>query len=69
MIKVLKFGGTSVGSAANMKKVAEVVRHEASEDHGAVGDVGHDRRSGEDRGGSRSRRPGHGGKPPRDVDR
>ena len=28
MIKVLKFGGTSVGSAANMKKVAEVVRHE-----------------------------------------
>ena len=30
MIKVLKFGGTSVGSAANMKKVAEVVRHEGA---------------------------------------
>lgn len=28
MIKVLKFGGTSVGSAANMKKVAEIVRRE-----------------------------------------
>ena len=28
MIKVLKFGGTSVGSAQNMKRVAEIVRHE-----------------------------------------
>mgnify|MGYP000796606955 CR=1 FL=1 len=28
MIKVLKFGGTSVGSAANMKKVAGIVRRE-----------------------------------------
>lgn len=28
MIKVLKFGGTSVGSAENMKRVAEIVRHE-----------------------------------------
>ena len=28
MIKVLKFGGTSVGSAENMKKVAEIVRNE-----------------------------------------
>ena len=28
MIKVLKFGGTSVGSAANMKKVAEIVRRD-----------------------------------------
>ena len=28
MTKVLKFGGTSVGSAANMKRVAEIIRHE-----------------------------------------
>ena len=28
MIKVLKFGGTSVGSAQNMKRVAEIVRRE-----------------------------------------
>ena len=28
MIKVLKFGGTSVGSAENMKRVAEIVRRE-----------------------------------------
>ncbi|MDD3108477.1 MAG: aspartate kinase [Alistipes sp.] len=28
MSKVLKFGGTSVGSAENMKKVAEVIQHE-----------------------------------------
>lgn len=28
MIKVLKFGGTSVGSAENMKKVADIVRDE-----------------------------------------
>ncbi len=30
MIKVLKFGGTSVGSAGNMKKVAEIIRHEGA---------------------------------------
>ena len=30
MIKVLKFGGTSVGSAANMRKVAEIIRSEGS---------------------------------------
>lgn len=28
MIKVLKFGGTSVGSVENMKRVADIVRHE-----------------------------------------
>ncbi len=28
MTKVLKFGGTSVGSAANMKRVAEIIRRE-----------------------------------------
>ncbi len=30
MIKVLKFGGTSVGSAQNMKRVAEIIRHEGA---------------------------------------
>jgi aspartate kinase len=30
MIKVLKFGGTSVGSAANMRKVAEIIRNEGA---------------------------------------
>ena len=30
MIKVLKFGGTSVGSAENMSKVADVIKSEAS---------------------------------------
>ena len=30
MIKVLKFGGTSVGSAANMRKVANIIREEGS---------------------------------------
>ena len=28
MSKVLKFGGTSVGSETNMRKVAEIIRHE-----------------------------------------
>ena len=28
MTKVLKFGGTSVGSAANMKRVVEIIRRE-----------------------------------------
>ena len=30
MIKVLKFGGTSVGSAANMRKVADIIRKEGA---------------------------------------
>jgi len=30
MIKILKFGGTSVGSAENMRKVAEIVRNEGA---------------------------------------
>ena len=30
MIKVLKFGGTSVGSASNMRKVANIIREEGS---------------------------------------
>ena len=30
MIKVLKFGGTSVGSAENMRKVADIIREEGS---------------------------------------
>ncbi|MCC8088529.1 MAG: aspartate kinase [Rikenellaceae bacterium] len=30
MIKVLKFGGTSVGSAENMKKVASIIKYEGS---------------------------------------
>ena len=30
MIKVLKFGGTSVGSAANMRRVAEIVEREGA---------------------------------------
>lgn len=30
MIKVLKFGGTSVGSAANMRKVADIIRQEGA---------------------------------------
>ena len=30
MIKVLKFGGTSVGSAANMRKVAQIIRREGA---------------------------------------
>lgn len=30
MIKVLKFGGTSVGSAVNMRRVAEIIRHEGA---------------------------------------
>ena len=30
MIKVLKFGGTSVGSAANMRRVADIIRDEQS---------------------------------------
>lgn len=30
MIKVLKFGGTSVGSAENMKKVASIIKNEGS---------------------------------------
>ena len=30
MIKVLKFGGTSVGSAANMRRVADIIVREGA---------------------------------------
>ena len=70
MIKVLKFGGTSVGSAANMKKVAEVVRHEGARITVLSAMSGTtDALVKIVTAGSRSRRPGHGGKPARDVDR
>ena len=46
MTKVLKFGGTSVGSAANMKRVAEIIRHEKARITVLFGHVGYDRRAG-----------------------
>ncbi len=69
MIKVLKFGGTSVGSAANMKKVAEVVRHEGAGITVLSAMSGTTDALVKIVAAAAAGRPGHGGKPARDVDR